>query len=148
MTASRLHSRRRSPSSSSTSCRPPVTSSFQINSGRHKGEYRLAYLQAEGAESEAQLAGIVAAAESEGAFFVLIPDGVSARGVTHVHMLMAIAKRPAADESTHSKKLSLQAYVNLVLVQQGAASARDHRVGDGSSTRFVLEALRKLDRHG
>jgi hypothetical protein len=111
---------------------------------------RLAHVISKEPEARRHLEGIVRGAAASGRLLVAVPDGVDYRGAAHCHVLVGRPDELAAAARDFSRLSSfvLDGYVNLVMVRQGAASAFDHRVGDGRSTRYILRALRALDRTG
>jgi len=70
---------------------------------------------------------------------IAIPDGTDGKGNEHCHLvLLSAGNQPTVLQQ-------LKGYLNLVLIRKGFATAVDHGVSDGKSTRVVLRGLRMVE---
>ncbi|MHC5018868.1 MAG: hypothetical protein ACYTGX_01900, partial [Planctomycetota bacterium] len=108
--------------------------------------FRLAYLESREPQGRALLERLVDMARHERRALLAVPDGREiGTDRTHVHLLVADASKLPPTGWRDGAPLVLEGYVNLVMIRERAATAADHGVSDGRTTRLVLDAFRRLD---
>ncbi len=108
--------------------------------------FHLAYLESREPQGRALLERTLAMARTAQRALLAVPDGREiGTGRVHVHLLIADASKLPPEGWREGATLVLEGYVNLVMIREGAATASDHGVSDGRTTRVVLEAFRRLD---
>lgn len=114
--------------------------------GGARQAFRLAYIESREPQGLALLERTIRMARHTQRALLAVPDGRDiGSGCTHVHLLVADASQLPPNGWRAGAGLVLEGYVNLVMIREGAATAADHGVSDGRTTRVVLDAFRRLD---
>lgn len=121
---------------------------------------QLAHIKTNDDESKTFLGAIVALATTSHCGILAIPDGRDHKGNLHCHVILLRPGKSAekATDTVFPTSLdalgqliadpsALASYVNLIMIIKGKAMAYNHNVGDGRSTRFLLDALRFLTKN-